>query len=187
MKIQIMGASSAGSTTLGRTLAERLDIPFFDTDDYFWVATDPPYTTKREPALRNASIKADMGKHESWIQAGSVIKWGADWEEMFDVVVFLYIPHEIRMQRLLDRELERYGNIIFTDLARAQQHKKFVEWADKYEDVTFSGRNIKAHEDWLSRVSAKVLEICGDTTVDERVQRVVEFLGRKFGFPPDKS
>ena len=176
MKMQIMGASCAGSTTLGRALAARLNIPFFDTDEYFWLLTDPPYTTKREPALRNASIKADMAKHQSWVQAGSVIKWGADWEEMFDAVVFLYIPHELRMQRLTARELERYGDIIYTDPARARQHKDFVAWADKYDDVTFSGRNIKAHEDWLSRVDAKVLEIRGDTTVEERIERVVEFL-----------
>ncbi|OOQ58982.1 P-loop NTPase family protein [Mucilaginibacter pedocola] len=176
MKIQIMGASSAGSTTLGLALAERLNIPFFDTDNYFWVKTDPPYTTKREPQLRNEMIKADMAKHESWIQAGSVIKWGADWEEMFDVVVFLYIPHELRMQRLIDREIERYGDVIFTDPTRAQQHKEFVDWAAKYDDPTFSGRSLVHHEAWLSRVNAKVLEIRGDTTVEERVQRVLAFL-----------
>ena len=176
MKIQIMGASSAGSTTLGRALAERLNIPFFDTDDYFWVKTNPPYTTKREPAIHNASIKADMAKHESWIQAGSVIKWGADWEEMFDVVVFLYIPHELRMKRLMDREIERYGDIIFTNPDRAQQHKEFVDWAAKYDDPNFDGRSLVHHEAWLSRVNAKVLEIRGDTTVEERVQRVVAFL-----------
>ncbi|MEO7212520.1 shikimate kinase [Mucilaginibacter sp.] len=176
MKIQIMGASCAGSTTLGRALAESLNIPFFDTDEYFWVLTDPPFTTKREPGLRNRTIKEDMAKHESWVQAGSVIKWGADWEEMFDVVVFLYIPHELRMQRLIARELERYGDIIFTNPARAQQHQEFVAWADKYEDITFSGRNIKAHEDWLSRVNARVLQIRGDTTVKERVEKVLAFL-----------
>ncbi|RWY50018.1 shikimate kinase [Mucilaginibacter gilvus] len=105
-----MGASCAGSTTLGRALAESLNTPFFDTDEYFWVLTDPPFTTKREPGLRNRTIKEDMAKHNSWVQAGSVIKWGADWEEMFDVVVFLYIPHDLRMQRLIARELERYGD-----------------------------------------------------------------------------
>jgi adenylate kinase family enzyme len=187
MKIQIMGASCAGSTTLGRALAKHLNIPFFDTDEYFWVLTDPPFTTKRDPELRNASIKADMAKHDSWVQAGSVIKWGADWEEMFDVVVFLYIPHELRMQRLTARELERYGDIIYTDPARNAQYKVFVAWAEKYEDVTFSGRNIKAHEDWLSRVNAKVLEIRGDTTVEERIERVISFLKEDFAIPPNKS
>nr|WP_294947956.1 AAA family ATPase [uncultured Mucilaginibacter sp.] len=182
MKIQIMGASCAGSTTLGRALAERLNIPFFDTDDYFWVLTDPPYTTKREPELRNRMIKTEMAKHDSWIQAGSVIKWGADWEEMFDVVVFLYIPHKLRMQRLTARELERYGDIIYTDPTRNAQHKEFVDWAERYDDVTFSGRNIKAHEDWLRRVDARVLEIRGDTTVAERVTSVLEFLKDEFNF-----
>lgn len=177
-----MGASCAGSTTLGRALAKRLNIPFFDTDEYFWVLTDPPYTTKREPGLRNAMIKEEMAKHESWVQAGSVIKWGADWEEMFDVVVFLYIPHELRMQRLVAREVERYGDIIYTDPARNAQHQEFVAWAEKYDDRTFSGRSIQHHEDWLSRVDAKVLEIRGDTTVAERIEKVTDYLKAEFNF-----
>jgi Shikimate kinase len=41
-RIHILGASGSGTTTLGRALAERLQYPHFDTDDSFWVPTDPP-------------------------------------------------------------------------------------------------------------------------------------------------
>lgn len=171
-----MGASCAGSTTLGQALAERLGIPCFDTDTCFWVATDPPYTTKRDPDLRNQMMKDDLAKQESWILTGSVIKYGEEWPNMFDVAVFLYIPGDLRMQRLIAREVERYGDIIYRDAIRNQQHLDFVAWAAKYDDITFTGRNVKAHEDWLKMVNAKVLEIRGDITVDERVERVVEFI-----------
>jgi len=36
-RIHILGASGSGTTTLGRALAERLQCPHFDTDDYFWL------------------------------------------------------------------------------------------------------------------------------------------------------
>jgi hypothetical protein len=41
-RIHILGAAGSGTPTLGRTLAERLQYPHFDTDAYFWVPTDPP-------------------------------------------------------------------------------------------------------------------------------------------------
>jgi adenylate kinase family enzyme len=36
VRVHIFGASGSGTTTLGRTLAERLGVRFFDGDDYFW-------------------------------------------------------------------------------------------------------------------------------------------------------
>src|SRR5438128_874343 len=43
-RLHILGASGSGTTTLGRALAEGLQCPHFDTDDYFWLPTDPPFT-----------------------------------------------------------------------------------------------------------------------------------------------
>lgn len=39
-RIQIFGASDSGVTTLGFALAERLDCPYFDSDEYLWLPTD---------------------------------------------------------------------------------------------------------------------------------------------------
>jgi len=47
MKIHILGPSCSVTITLGRALSENLYIPWFDSDDIFWVKTDPPYTQKR--------------------------------------------------------------------------------------------------------------------------------------------
>ena len=42
-RIHILGASGSGTTALGQALAEHLRCPHFDTDDYFWLPTDPPH------------------------------------------------------------------------------------------------------------------------------------------------
>ena len=47
-RIHIFGASGTGTTTLGGTLAAALDCPHLDTDDYFWIKTDPAFRTVRE-------------------------------------------------------------------------------------------------------------------------------------------
>ena len=45
--IHIFGASGAGTSTLGRAVAEKTGYTFLDSDDYLWMPTDPQYTTKR--------------------------------------------------------------------------------------------------------------------------------------------
>lgn len=47
MRIYITGASCAGVTTLGQNLAARLGLCHVDVDDYYWMPTDPRFTTKR--------------------------------------------------------------------------------------------------------------------------------------------
>ena len=174
MKLHILGASCSGVTTLGQALASHMQIPYFDSDEYFWEKTNPPFTTRRDPALRNQMLMTASGPHDSWIIGGSLLKW--DLELDIDLVVFLYIPHEIRMERLKKREFERYGDIIFTDPVRNRQYLDFMNWARGYDDNTTQGRTLAAHEDWLAQLTCPVLEIRGDFSVGERVRLVLENL-----------
>ncbi|WP_316826144.1 AAA family ATPase [Pedobacter miscanthi] len=174
MKIHILGASCAGSTTLGEALSKQLNIPYFDTDSFFWEKSAIPYTVKREPLLRNQMLKDELSRSENYIVGGSLVSWGEEWKQMFDLVVFLYLPKEIRMERLVNREIERYGNRIYDDPQRHQLFLEFIEWASKYEDRSFPGRNIGIHENWLEDLNCPVIKIEGDTTVAERLSCIVK-------------
>jgi adenylate kinase family enzyme len=176
MKLHILGASCSGVTTLGHALASRLQIPYFDSDEYFWEKTDPPFTTRQNHVYRNLMLIADIYDYDSWIVGGSLLKWDIELESEFDLIVFLYIPHEIRMERLKKREFERYGDIIFTDPVRNKQYLDFMEWAKGYDDNNTNGRTLAAHESWLAEQTCSVLEIRGDYSVEERMGMVLETL-----------
>jgi len=168
-----MGASCAGATTLGKALADHLGYACFDTDDYFWMPSAIPYTVRREPAERNTMLKNDLFKKDNAIVSGSLVSWGEEWLTIFDLVVFLYVPHQIRMDRLHKREVERYGDAIFTDPKRIKLYKDFTNWATGYDDNTTNGRNLGVHLNWLSKLNCTVLKIEGDTTVAERLSITV--------------
>lgn len=174
MKIHIMGASCAGSTTLAKALAERINFTYLDTDAYFFAPSEIPFSIKRPLSERTAALRADFDAHDNAIVAGSLVSWGPEWITMFDHVVFLYLPHDIRMRRLHNREVERYGDKIFTDPYRAAQYKQFTAWANGYDDNSTNGRNLGVHQQWLSRVNCPVLKIEGNTTVEERIKIVIE-------------
>jgi adenylate kinase family enzyme len=179
MRIHISGASGCGVTTLGRALAGRLRFSYFDADDYFWEPSDPPFAIKRTPDARNRLIRSALVGENNWVLGGSVLNWGDEVFPPFDLIVFLWLPPEIRMARLETREASRYGETIRTDPARKKQYDEFMAWAADYDKVTgLSKRNIAAHEHWLNRQSAPVLEIREDIGVQARLERVLAVIGQ---------
>ena len=174
MKIHIVGASCSGVTSLGKYLSENLHIPYFDSDDFFWEKSDLPFTIRRDPELRNRMIMNELSQHSSWILGGSVINWQL--EVAFHLIVFLWLPQEIRIERLKARELEKFGDIIYTDADRNKQFNEFINWASRYDDNTARGRTLQAHQQWLSTSPYPVLELEGDMSIAERAAQVLKKL-----------
>lgn len=173
MRLHIFGAAGTGVTTLGQALSTKLGVPYFDSDDYFWLPTEPPFTQRRPAATRDARLAADLAQAPRWILGGSVVGWGAHWLAAFDLAVFLWLPPALRLARLQARELARYGDIVFTDPARSAQHLAFLAWAAGYDDNSTGGnRTIANHTAWLARFACPVLELRGDLPVVERQRRV---------------
>lgn len=177
MRINIFGASGSGVSTTGQYLAKKLKLQYFDSDDYFWKKTEPPFLYRQDPKDRNEKIKSDLEDLENWVLGGSIFQWGDNVFPPFNLVVFLYIPQEIRIDRLKKREFEKYGNSIIADQKRKQQFDTFIAWATDYDNCTgLANRNIKAHENWLQSITFPTLKIIGDLTVDQRVRLIIERL-----------
>jgi len=109
MRILITGASGSGTTTLGQALAAKLRWAFIDVDDYFWLPTKPPYQLRRDPSSRLDMILQELNRHDNAVASGTVMAWGVELENSFDLIVFLYLDTAIRIGRLRQRELEKLG------------------------------------------------------------------------------
>ncbi|WP_194777913.1 AAA family ATPase [Pararhodonellum marinum] len=180
MKLHIFGASGSGVTTLGKFLAKKLGLKYFDSDDYFWIKTEPPFTQRRDPNERNHLIAKDISEIENWILGGSIINWGENFFPDFDLIIFLYLPNEIRIERLKKRELERYGDTIYTDPKRAKQFTEFIAWATDYDHNTgLANRTLDAHNTWLAQAKNPVLKIIGNKTLDEKLNLILDELVNK--------
>ncbi|RBP46405.1 shikimate kinase [Roseimicrobium gellanilyticum] len=166
-RIHITGASGSGCTTLGRTLAERLGVPLLDTDDYFWHATVPLFQKKRDREERNAGLKRDMALHAQCVISGSVMMWDSELDDAFDLVVFLHVPDEVRMARLIARETERFGT----------PDAEFIAWAATYETADTTTRSLALHREWLAQRTCDILPITGNYTIEANVARILCHLG----------
>lgn len=164
MRIHVTGASGSGTTTLGHALAEVLACVHLDTDDYYWLPTTPPYQEKRDPTERVAMLATDL--RPDVVLSGSVGSWGAAVEDVFDLIVFLYLPMEIRLARLQQREVARYG----------AADPAFLEWAAQYDQGPPEGRSLAKHNAWLAQRTCRVLRLEEDSSVQERVALVLAAL-----------
>ncbi|OWJ64704.1 AAA family ATPase [Inquilinus limosus] len=175
-RIHITGAAGSGTTTLGRALAATTGALHLDTDDVYWLPTDPPFREKRPIPDRLAMLDEALGGADRWVLTGSLIRWGDPLIPRFDLVVFLHIPPALRLERLRAREAERYGaEALAPGGAMHATHHAFLDWAEAYDVGARVSRNLEAHNAWLARLPCPVLRIEGDTAVEDRVRRVLSF------------
>ena len=174
-RIHILGASGTGTTTLGSALAQELGILFFDTDTYFWLPGEPPFTHKRPIPERIEMLNRDLAV-ESWVLSGSLCGWGDVLIPRFTHVVFLLLDNDIRLARIKTRERERYGSRIDEHGDRRKAHEEFMAWCDRYETGGMNVRSRVLHEDWLTRISCPVLRLQSENSVNVMVSTIVQEL-----------
>ena len=173
-KLFITGAAGSGATTLGRHLAAAIGAVHVDSDDYYWVKTDPPFQIKNPPKLRVELISEALGA-KSWVLSGSLDGWGDRLIISADLIVYQFVPHELRMARLHKREAGLFGDRILPGGDMHNTHVEFMAWAAKYDDPNFSGRSRYRHERWLDQLGKPVLKLDGLNAISELCDTVLNF------------
>ena len=172
-RIHVFGASGSGTTTLGTALAQELDIAHVDTDEFYWKKTDPPFRKKNTPAHRVAKIREKVQDESGWILTGSICGWGDPFIDEFTLAVLLELDPVLRMERLLARENERYGNRIAKGGDMYKQHVEFVDWAKSYDTATEGVRCRTVHLEWMGSLGCPVIILDSSQTVQVLALEVV--------------
>jgi len=174
--IHIFGAPGSGVTTLGKALAERLGFSHFDTDDYYWFTEDVlPYRRKRNPDHRRLLLQKGLEQSDAWVLSSALCGWGDVFISKFEFVVYLWLPPDIRLARIRERETQRYGderlapgrdlNVVF---------EKFLNWAAAYDEAGENKRNRASELLWLQKLACPVLKIGEEMPLNVLVDYVLE-------------
>ncbi len=158
-RILIMGASGSGTTTLGKAVADRLECPQYETDDFLWLPDNPPYQRIRHMPDRLHQLQAALIRSRSWVISGALTGWGNPLVPLLDLVVFLTLEPSLRMTRLRAREAARFGEQIQPGGAMAESHRTFMEWAEAYDVAGPDQRSRALHEEWLAALPCPVLRL----------------------------
>jgi thymidylate kinase len=103
----------------------------------------------------------ELDAHESWVLEGSLLKWGDALIPRFNLVVFLTVDPEVRMERLRQRERLRYGPRVEPGGDMVEQSAAFLRWAAAYDTAGLEQRSRVGHETWLAKIKVPVLRLDG--------------------------
>ena len=146
-RLHVLGASGAGTTTLGAALAHRLGHPHVDADSLFWLPTDPPFTTRRPRDKRQAML-----------------------------LRLLPVEPAVRMERLRQRETARYGKRLEPGGDMAVASAEFLKWAEAYDTAGPEQRSLISHVTWLATLKAPVLRLDSAVPLKDLVSAVLSRL-----------
>ena len=172
--IHIFGASGSGTSTLGRKISKELGYKFMDTDDYFWLPTDPKYTQKRPTDERLRLMKKDIEAAENVVISGSLTDWGDELIPLFTLAIRLVVDVDIRIERLRKREREQFGSRIDEGGDMYQNHREFIEWARAYDTGSVEMRSKAKHDEWQKLLVCEVLVLDGSDDLNDNFAKIKE-------------
>jgi shikimate kinase len=141
VKIYLIGFMGAGKTTLGREVARRLDIPFFDLDEMVesseGMSIKEIFAEKGEPFFRKR--ERDLLSSTRYVENGVIATGGGTFtfEENIQLIkaegfsVYLSAPFTVLRNRISDKAAER--PLFRDDLATLelfQNRLKYYKMAD---------------------------------------------------------
>ena len=174
--IHIYGASGSGTTTIGNALAQRYGFRQMDTDDYFWLPTDPPFCRKREREQRLLLMRRELEQGGKIVITGSLCGWGDPLTEYFDLAVRVETPAEVRLQRIRQRESLRFGDRIREGGDMAQAHQAFLAWAVAYDTGDESMRSLKLHRLWEKTLPCPHITVSGEQPAEKSAEEILRYL-----------
>jgi hypothetical protein len=91
----------------------------------------------------------------------------------FDLVIFLWVPTEIRLARLKQREHHRHGAAALAPGgAMHDTHVAFLNWAAAYDEGREDMRSRRRHEQWRAALPCPCLRLEGPLVVEEQRTRL---------------
>ena len=170
--IHIAGAAGSGKTTLARALGGALHLPWYDTDDYYWVKTDPPYRVSRSYDEIEALLAGEVRKTPDCVIAGSLRRYPGITAGI-TFAVFLTMEQDARMARLMAREQARYGERMLPGGDMHETHLEFIRWAECYETSRTEPGNRYEQESFLATLDCPVLRMDVTRPTGEQVKTLI--------------
>lgn len=171
--IMIIGPAGSGKTTLGKLVADKLEYPYFDVDDYIWKKdTKKPYTVMYSREEKISRLNNDILPYEHFVMAGSMSSFHYAFDDKFEMMVFLYVEPDIRVERVHNRAVERFGERIREGGDMFDNHMRFLESIRHYEKD--GSPNLNEQRKWMDELNCLKLELDGTDSLEDNANRVVE-------------
>jgi len=170
--IQICGLNGCGKSTLGRALAERMNLYFIDIENLYFsrTDTDESYTNPKSRAEVERLLAEEISKHPDFVFSAVKGDYGKDIIPMFNYVVVIEVPKEIRSQRVRNRSYQKFGSRILMGGDLHSQEEAFFQMVDCRGDDYIAN--------WLQKVRSPIIRVDGTKTIEDNVEYIIQLIDR---------
>ena len=174
--ICICGLNGSGKTTLAAALARELHFIHMDIEQYYFTASDQPYSSARTRKEVEKLLLSDIKENPHFVFSAVCGDMPAEITQTYALAVYLDVPREIRMKRIRQRAMDRFGDRIQPGGDMYEQEERFFAYAQK--------RTPDKIETWLKNLSCPILRLDGTKPIQENVEAIKAFSCGRRGTVP---
>lgn len=163
--ICVCGLNGCGKTTLARALAEALKFRHMDAEDYYFRESANPYSNARTQEEVRKLLLEDIGSSPRFVYSCVKGDMGDQINSMYDLIVYLEVPAEIRGIRIRQRAAEKFGDRVLPGGDLHEQEEKFFDFA--------AGRNSAPIEAWIKNMPCRVIRLDGREPVRKNIEKIL--------------
>lgn len=169
--IQICGLNGCGKSTLGRALAERIGYHFVDNEDLYFsrTNTDEPYKNPKSRTEVERLLMEEVLKHPNFVFAAIKGDYGKDIIPMYDFIVMIEVPQNIRFHRVRERSFQKFGSRMLIGGDLYTQEEAFFQMVE--------ARNDEYIESWLRTANCPIIRVDGTKPIEDNVEYIVQAIG----------
>ena len=166
--IFILGLNGSGKTTLGRALAERLNWFRMDVEDYYFPDMTVPYANARSKADVERLMLADIRAHGHFVLSSVSADLCEEIRHYCVLAVRLQAPKALRMSRIEQRELARFGARVLPGGDMYERQQWFHEYAGKRDESVVSCA--------IEALNRPVLTLNAAQPIEHSLQQIIDAL-----------
>ena len=171
MIIHVMGASGAGTSTIGEFLGEKLGFCVIESDFYKWQQTIPEFQIMRPIEESNSLLLDKIKNSKNLIITGSLHSNSVTFKYL-DLIIYLKCPTRIRMKRILKRDEELGRNSMSQTGEVKENFLGFLELAKNYNHLGLDKRS-KASQKYVIKSSRTPVIYINTNKRMARVQKTI--------------
>jgi len=166
--IQICGLNGCGKSTLGRALAGKIGFHFIDNENLYFTRSqaNEPYANPRSEEEVERLLMNEVREYPNFIFAAVRGNYGKEIIPMYNYVVVIEVPKEIRSQRVRNRSFQKFGRRMLMGGDLYEQEEAFFRMAASRQDDYV--------ENWLKLVKCPIIRVDGTRTIEENVQLIIQ-------------
>lgn len=167
MRIIICGTNGAGKSTLAKALAQKLRIPSFDIEDFYFNKTvDYKYSNPNSRKEVEHTLQKELSNKGNFILAARKGNFeGVD----FDVAIHLEIDKNTQYKRLWSRSKALFGERVEQNRDLYYLEKTFIK-----EAMARSSDDIASWLYEMKKLGRTIIELDGTAPIEEIINNVLQ-------------